>query len=49
MYSVTKMILENFNGDMQDNLNKFWISIYAWIHQQEIIEKYFQDKYGTPL
>lgn len=45
MYSVTKMILENFNGDMQDNLNKFWISIYAWIHQQEIIERYFQDKY----
>ena len=38
-------MLRNPNNDMQDKLNKFWISLSAWMDQQEVIEKYFPDKY----
>lgn len=38
-------MLRNPNDNTQENLNKFWISFSAWIDQQDIIEKFFQDKY----
>ena len=30
---------------MQDKLNKFWTSFWAWMDQQYIIEKYFRGEY----
>lgn len=46
MTFVPKMImLRNPNDDTQDKLNKFWISLSAWMNQQEVIEKYFRGDY----
>lgn len=43
---MPKMImLRNPNDDTQDKLNKFWISLSAWMNQQEVIEKYFRGDY----
>lgn len=43
---MTKMImLRNLNDDMQDKLKKFQTSFFAWMNQQEVIEKYFRGEY----
>ena len=44
VFLMTKT-LRNINDDVQDKLNKFWTSIWAWMDQQYIIEKYFRGEY----
>lgn len=45
MFLMTRT-LRNINDDVQqDKLNKFWTSLWAWMDQQYIIEKYFRGEY----
>lgn len=39
------IMLRNPNDDTKEKLDRFWISLSAWMDQQDIIEKYFRIEY----
>lgn len=39
------IVLRNPNDDTKEKLDRFWISLSAWMDQQDIIEKYFRIEY----